>query len=143
MNLKIKETLGKIGSWVNKFQTPLITEASGTTNIPTATYTNIMQLTLPAKGKYIVLAHAGVGFATGTTESSGVLRRLTSSGMSKQFNGSANGVELGGGHTDLVGYYETGDTAGTVFCQVYMYEGYSSSGGHGWMIAFPIGGGTA
>lgn len=117
--------------------TPL--SASGNNvSIPSTSYKTIASLTLPANGKYIVVARGGCGSGSNLTNE-GCRITTTSGTATEAYDPIQITTASSGGPQCLTGYYVTGSTAITVSFQIYLYGSGTATGGNCWMLAFPIG----
>ena len=131
----ISSLLNFIGNTIKNIQTPIVVRATGI-SVPSASWTQLCKITLPANGKYLLL-----GMGTGSTVANGstiaVGLNKVSGTLVDEVLGGTTGSTVGGGAKCVCGYVET-DTSTVIELREFLYGSGTTSNALGWIIAIPL-----
>lgn len=133
--LNIKKTLNRLLKQVNGLETVIRSQKADIT-VPSTTWTQLCKITLPAGGKYLLIAQGASGNITNGSNIAINLYAVSGS-LSVAMLGSTTGSTVGGGAKAVVGYVETSaDTE--IGVREYLYGTGTTSNASGWIVAIPL-----
>lgn len=133
--LNVKKTLNKLLKQVNGLET-VIKEYKANITVPSTTFTQLVKVTLPAGGKYILLGYGACGAVTNGSNIAISLNRLSGT-ANVNYMGTSTGATVGGGAKCVVGYIEP-ETECVVELREYLYGSGSTTNAVGWIVAVPL-----
>ena len=133
--LNVKKTLNRLLKQVNNLETVIRSQKSDIT-VPSTTWTQLAKVTLPAGGKYLLIAQGASGNIT--NGSNIAINLFVVSGLlSVAMLGSSTGSTVGGGAKCVVGYVETRAET-EIGVREYLYGSGTTSNASGWIVAVPL-----
>ena len=133
--LNVKKTLNRLLKQVNNLET-VIRSQKLDIKVPSTTWTQLAKVTLPAGGKYLLIAQGACGAATNGSNVA-INLYVVSGSLSVALLGSSTGSTVGGGAKNVVGYVET-TTDCVIGVREYLYGTGTTSNASGWIVAVPL-----